>query len=220
MTDSEKILLLCLVWLAYFVLHSALASLGLKRLVAERWPALALRYRLLFNLIALLLLLPILGLTLLGAGEPLLVWSGPWRWLAWAIFVMGVMGFIWTARYYDMAAFLGLHPAPPLAEQGFQLSPPHRFVRHPWYFFGLLILWSRDMDALMLTSALLLTLYLEVGSRLEERKLVLGLGAPYERYQSKVSRLIPLPGRFLSQGEAQALMAQARAETKAAINDA
>ena len=34
------------------------------------------------------------------------------------------------------------------------LSPLHRWVRHPWYFLGLLILWTQEMNAALLVTAL------------------------------------------------------------------
>ena len=46
-------------WLVYFVIHSALASLALKRRVAVRWPGFMPAYRLVYNALAVVLLLPI-----------------------------------------------------------------------------------------------------------------------------------------------------------------
>ena len=54
----SQILTLLLCWLAYAVLHSLLASLWLKRGVAARWPRLAPGYRLAFNVLAVVLLVP------------------------------------------------------------------------------------------------------------------------------------------------------------------
>jgi protein-S-isoprenylcysteine O-methyltransferase Ste14 len=71
-------------------------------------------------------------------------------------------------------------------------------VRHPWYFLGLVILWTREMDAALLTSAVVLTLYLAIGARLEDNKLVTLYGESYRRYREKVPGLVPLPWRHLS----------------------
>ena len=64
----SQILALLLCWLAYAVLHSLLASLlaslSLKRAVAARWPRLAPGYRLAFNVLAVVLLVPPLWLTM------------------------------------------------------------------------------------------------------------------------------------------------------------
>ena len=61
------------------------------------------------------------------------------------------------------------------------------------------------MTPAILTTALLLTLYLVIGSRLEERKLVKLLGRPYEEYRQKVPQLIPVPWKFLTESEAKRL---------------
>ena len=65
MTESawQNIVLLAICWIGYFALHSALASLTVKRWVAAAWPKLMPYYRLTFNLLASLLILPILWLT-------------------------------------------------------------------------------------------------------------------------------------------------------------
>ena len=65
----SQILTLLLCWLTYAVLHSLLASLWLKRGVAARWPRLASGYRLAFNVLAVVLLVPPLWLTV--------AWRGP-----------------------------------------------------------------------------------------------------------------------------------------------
>ncbi len=76
MTDTiwRDLSLLAICWIAYFALHSALASLTVKRKVATAWPGLMPWYRLGFNLLASLLILPILWLSYLDPGPSL------WRW--------------------------------------------------------------------------------------------------------------------------------------------
>ncbi|RKZ35650.1 MAG: hypothetical protein DRQ37_05960, partial [Gammaproteobacteria bacterium] len=55
-------------WTLYFVLHSAVASMGMKRWATGAAPWLARYYRLLFNIFALLLLLPLGWLSLQWGG--------------------------------------------------------------------------------------------------------------------------------------------------------
>ena len=55
MPDSQ-ILLLIVSWLVYFGLHSLLASIGVKQYVATRWPRAMPAYRLVFNVLAVVLL--------------------------------------------------------------------------------------------------------------------------------------------------------------------
>lgn len=213
--STAQILALLLCWLTYTVLHSVFASLWLKRRMAMRWPRWAPAYRFAFNVVAVVLLAPPLWLTVVWRGPLLWSWDGVWAWLANGLALTAVAGFVWSTRYYDMAVFTGSAQwatRNSAAEDpgGLRLSPLHRHVRHPWYSLGLVILWTRDMDEARLVSALCITLYLWLGSLLEERKLLACHGAAYARYRERVPGLMPWPGRSLSADEARALCAPTR----------
>ncbi|MDD5241171.1 MAG: hypothetical protein PHG47_05515 [Sulfuricella sp.] len=197
-------------WLAYFALHSLLASLAVKRRVAHAYPDLMPLYRLGFNLLAVLLLLPILWLVYRDSGPMLWRWHGIGAWLANGLALAALAGFWHSLKYYDTQEFLGFRQRKLQIRQAedqerFLLSPFHRFVRHPWYFFGLVLIWTRDMNASMLLSAAMMTIYFMVGSRLEEKKLLVYHGEVYRRYMTRVAGLIPLPWKILSAAEADEL---------------
>ena len=224
MTESawRDIVLLLLCWIGYSVLHSALASLGVKRRVAADWPHLMPYYRLMFNILALLLLLPILWLTYHDPEPMLWRWQGIAAWLANGLALAAIFGFWLSLKSYDMQEFLGLrqlqfHVRKVEDQEHFHLSPFHRFVRHPWYFFGLILIWTRDMSVTTLLSSMFITLYFLVGSRLEEKKLLVYHGDTYRRYMARVPGLIPLPWKSLTAEEAEALLEQNKdAEIKGA----
>lgn len=212
----DMILLLGL-WLAYFALHSLLASLAMKRRIASAIPQWMPLYRLCFNLLAVLLLLPILWLLYSNPGPVLWRWQGIGAWLANALALAALAGFWHSLKYYDTQEFLGfrqwkLQLQKAEDQERFRLSPFHRFVRHPWYFFGLVLIWTRDMNAAMLLSSVMMTAYFIVGSRLEEKKLLVYHGEVYRRYMNRVAGLVPLPWKVLSPAEADELAASARAE--------
>ncbi len=190
-------------WALYGTLHSVLASRTAKAWAARRLPALAARYRLIYNLFAILALMPPLWLTWSWQGPWLWRWTGIWGWLADGLALLALAGFWVASRAYDMPVFLGLRPEPERPRLG--LSPLHRYVRHPWYSLGLVILWTRDMHAGLLATALVLTLYLLVGSRLEERRLEAELGDVYTGYRRQVPGLLPWPGRVLSPADYERL---------------
>jgi methanethiol S-methyltransferase len=204
--------LLVLAWVLYFGLHSLLASLTLKRWVAHRHGWWMRGYRLFFNTVAVLLLVPPLALTYADPGPWLWRWCGLGWWVANALAVMALSGFVWSLRWYDGEEFLGLRQWRAnlrVAEdqERFRLSPLHRYVRHPWYSLGLVLVWTRDMNLALLVSAVVITLYFIIGSRLEERKLLVYHGEVYERYRRRVPGLVPSPRRFLTREEAQRLVA-------------
>ena len=211
--ETAPLVLISLAWLAYALLHSALASFAAKAWLAQRWPQLMPWYRLGFNIVALVTLLPIAWLTYALDGPLLWQWQGAWRWLSHGLAAAAVAGFVAVSRSYDMPAFLGLRQVREHAggridridHEGLRISAWHRYVRHPWYFCGLVLVWSGDKNAPLLLSAVAITLYFIVGARLEEQKLIAMHGDAYRRYMAKVPALIPLPWKSLSREEAGAL---------------
>jgi len=215
--SASALVVLGAVWIAYFAVHSVLAALAVKEWVGRRWPSVVPAYRLVFNAVAVLLLAPALGLMYGLHGPWLWAWEGEWALVAGALNALALGGFAWSLRWYDGSEFLGLRQwrrreRSVLDQERFHLSPLHRYVRHPWYALGLVLVWARDMDAARLVSAVLITAYFVVGSRLEERKLIRYHGAAYARYRERVPALLPLPWRTLSRREAEALARQATAE--------
>ena len=78
--------LLVFFWLAYFLIHSALASLRVKRWFARHYPANVRFYRMAFNLVSLILLLPILWQMQRDPGPLWWAWHGWQAWLEyWSI---------------------------------------------------------------------------------------------------------------------------------------
>lgn len=215
MTESawRDLVLLAFCWIGYFALHSALASLAVKRRVAAARPDLMPYYRLAFNALALLLILPVLWLTYREPATMLWRWQGIAAWLANGLALVAIFGFWRSLKSYDMQEFFGLrqlrlHVRRVEDQERFHLSPFHRFVRHPWYFFALVVIWTRDMSVTTLLSSAFITLYFIIGSRLEEKKLLVYHGDTYRRYMARVPGLIPLPWKFLAAEEVEALLKQ------------
>lgn len=203
MSTNTPLIALALGWLGYFLLHSLLASLAVKQWVERHRPDWMPAYRLIFNATAVLLVLPLIWYTYTIPSTPLWYWSGPWRWLMDGLAIVALLGFLWTSRYYQSGEFIGTRQWREREtrvedQEHLQLSPAHRRVRHPWYFFGLVLMWTRDMNTAMLVTVGMASLYFLLGSRLEEKKLLRYHGEAYARYRRQVPGLVPLPGRRLS----------------------
>lgn len=196
---------LALGWLLYALLHSLTASIRCKEFCRRRWPRFFAGYRLLYNALALALLIPLAGLSIQTPGPQLWVWTGAMAWLLNGLAAFAFLAFLRGGGGYDLRAFLGLRPQVRGGAPCLVISQWHRFVRHPWYSIALVLIWTRDMNAASLVSAIAITLYFVIGSRLEENKLVAEFGERYREYQRRVPRLVPLPGRVLSREDARRL---------------
>jgi protein-S-isoprenylcysteine O-methyltransferase Ste14 len=126
--------------------------------------------------------------------------QGILRWLLHAVFFLWFGGFYWGMRAlgsfdaFGIAPILrylrGMDPPPPMP---LVIRGPYRWMRHPLYFFCLLLIWScPDLTADRLLFNILWTAWIIVGTVLEERDLVADFGESYRDYQHKVPMLIPL----------------------------
>ncbi|MCW8826050.1 MAG: hypothetical protein OQK78_06465 [Gammaproteobacteria bacterium] len=205
-------------WCSYFVIHSLTASIPLKEWVAHHYPTLMPAYRLAFNALATVLLIPLLLLSYYWRSEPLWLWSPPLFWITTLISLLTIIAIYLSARDYDMAEVMGTRQwrerNDQVADQEqFIIGNFHRFVRHPWYTMAIILIWCRELDPIMLTNALMLTLYFIVGSRFEERRLLRYHGEVYQQYRFKVPALLPRPWRYLTKAEATELLQQYRPES-------
>jgi protein-S-isoprenylcysteine O-methyltransferase Ste14 len=133
-------------------------------------------------------------------------WHGLMSWIMNGIALLAIMTFIVTLKYYDISEFLGVrqfreNETSVEDQENFHLSPFHHFVRHPWYFLGIVLIWTRPMDWMMLVSAVAMTAYFIIGSKLEERKLISYHGDIYRKYINRVPAVFPLPWKYLPIGE-------------------
>lgn len=201
-------MLILLAVAAYGCMHSLLAARWVKSFAARLLGEPSRRgYRLAYNALAVIALLPILALPARDPGRLLYVF--PWPWAGLALFGQGLalLGGIAALWHTDLLHFLGLrqileNPKPPSSQPsttGAEARPPrlvvhglYRRVRHPLYSFLLVFLW---LTPVMTTSLLALDLglsaYLVVGSAFEERRLVAEFGEAYREYQRRVPRLVP-----------------------------
>ncbi|MDH5377322.1 MAG: hypothetical protein OEX00_03250 [Gammaproteobacteria bacterium] len=196
MNNLDSLIIVSLFWALYGFAHSLLANNRVKHLLITKGLIAGKNYRLYYCILALALLLPYPVLTHFLPSEPL------WHWPVFldpflkGLSIFAILIFLWTFRYYNLLEFLGIYPES--VREHFTLSPIHRFVRHPWYGCALILIWSRDLDNISLVSALCLTLYILIGYRFEEKRLISEFGEAYSIYKAKVPALFPLPWKHLS----------------------
>ena len=190
--------LLAVLWVLWCALHSLLISVTVTALLKRRLGDGYRFFRLLFNLFAVLSLLPLLAYAHSLAGEAVMRWSGIGRLVQVPMLGLSLWLFVAGARVYDMRQFLGTRQIVEHKSTGgltasgsIDTSGILGRVRHPWYGGALLLLWFRSFDGAGLVTNSVLSLYLVAGAFLEERKLVMEFGEEYERYRRTVPMLFP-----------------------------
>ncbi len=200
LTSAAIIILAVLVWGAA---HSLLASLAAKARARRLFGARADRlYRLVFNIISAVTLLPILALAFLLPDRA--IYRIPYPWLLFSLGIQGLAILTLAAGLLQTGAmnFLGLEQlfAPPrMAEARLVTGGLYRWMRHPLYAAGLALIWLTPvMTVNILALNIGLTAYILIGIHYEENKLLKEFGPAYAEYRRHTPALIPglkLPGR-------------------------
>ena len=132
------------------------------------------------------------------SGSLLIELQGLGRWMARGLFFIAALGMAWGVLSlkafdpYGMAPIKSQLSVAPLPTQPFTVQGPYRWVRHPLYFFTLMMLWScPDLSTDRLLFNLLWSGWIYFGTVLEEKDLLLEFGDDYLRYQKLVPMLIP-----------------------------
>lgn len=194
----SELLGLALLTAGWCALHSLLIATPVTAWLRRRLGSRYRFHRLLFDLISLATLVPVLRYQAQVAGEDPFAWPG-W-WLAPRVLLIGAAAalFVAGARNYDLLQFLGVRQLmgrstrPGLTAGGaLDTSGILAHVRHPWYLGAFLLIWARTLDGSAVVMNLVLSVYLVVGTVLEERKLVAEFGEEYRRYQQRVPMLVP-----------------------------
>ena len=186
----------------YSAVHSWLAGRRMKEWARKRFgPRTDRWYRLAYNVVGGVTLLPLLPMLLWLPDRLLYVWPSPWRWLALLGQGVAVVGIAYGLWLTDVWHFLGLRQLfEPSAEghnaqRSLVVRGMYRWVRHPLYFWGLVFLWlTPQMTVNRAALFAVLSGYLYVGTFFEERRLVREFGEAYREYQRRVPRLIPWRG--------------------------
>jgi methanethiol S-methyltransferase len=193
-----RYLLLALAWAAYCTLHSAMISETATRFLKRRLGSAFRFYRLFFNFTAMLTLIPVLCFSHSLGQEAIFRWEGVWLVPQYLLLACGLLLVVAGGRHYSLGQFIGISQLRGAssgglaAGGGIDSSGVLGLVRHPWYTTVLLLLWAGNLDMAALVGNSVLSVYIVVGTLLEERKLVHEFGDAYRSYQGRVSMFVPL----------------------------
>jgi protein-S-isoprenylcysteine O-methyltransferase Ste14 len=129
---------------------------------------------------------------------PLVALEGTARWALRAPALAAILGIVWGVRALRSFDPFGVRPViarlrhRELKELPLAVRGPYKWVRHPLYTCILVLVWCfPDLSADRLLLNLTLTIWMVLGSVLEERDLVSRFGEQYREYQRDVPMLIP-----------------------------
>jgi protein-S-isoprenylcysteine O-methyltransferase Ste14 len=195
----ERYMVTVVLWSAWCVIHSLLSAQAVHGAPALQRLASRPAYRLLYNLIAVTTLLAVWYLTPWNGEKELIDWQGWWSVLQTGIGIVAVLMFAASFRGFDTLEFLGLRPFLPHTteasdqQKGLITTGIYGLVRHPQFSAGLLLLWSRDLTDVGLVINGVLSVYLIVGARIEEARLLEAFGGQYSRYRDRTPAFVPSP---------------------------
>lgn len=181
--------------LLFFAQHSGMIRrsfrAGLTRLVPPHY------IEAVFSLVSSLLLIAVV-LFWQSSTAVIVELEGVARWAARGVFLLGMAGLVWGVIALKSLDPFGakaiknhLEQRQPRPQQ-FQAKGPYLWVRHPLYFFLILLIWScPDLTADRLLFNILWTAWIWLGSLWEERDLVADFGEEYRAYQKQVPMLLP-----------------------------
>jgi methanethiol S-methyltransferase len=184
--------------MAWCLLHSAMISVFVTEYLHQRL-GLAFRfYRLFFNIVSGLTLIPVFWYASSVRTEPIFRWDGYWLIIRGLLLGTAALLFFLGAGRYNAARFLGLKQIREgtsnkgISEHGeLDTSGVLSILRHPWYLATMLLIWARPLDLSAILVNGILTGYLIAGTYLEEKKMEREFGEQYRAYQKRVARLIP-----------------------------
>ncbi|HMK35270.1 MAG TPA: NnrU family protein [Desulfomonilaceae bacterium] len=183
-----------ILWATWCLIHSLLNSSGPVGRVRIFQGRARRYYRIFYNVFAIFSLAIVYTLMPRGT-EELWKWDGPL--IAIQASLWAAAFFVWfrCVRMLNTWGFLGLdafrETEVPLQKQDLITNGIYGVIRHPQFLAGLIILWTRDLTDVDLVVNVVLTLYLIVGSKIEERRLIRKFGARYLDYMYRVPAFIP-----------------------------
>lgn len=179
----------------YYAIHSLLAANATKQLlysfISERF------YRIYFNLVSVILLIPLVWMYFEINHEPLFVKTNLSNMLGWGILGIGLISNYMSIRQYNLSEFSGVaYLSDSIVEPPKKLNSSglNKWVRHPLYTTTLLVMIGvvlLQANTAMLGITMVTFIYVLIGIQLEERKLIKEFGAEYLQYKKEVRMLIP-----------------------------
>lgn len=194
-----KYLLPILLWTAYVTLHSFLISIRFTNLLSRIFKKYYAFYRLFYVVISLVLIIPLINYTSQLDDKIIISYEPPLSVIRYILTWGSLLFFFWAFFFnYDSLSFFGIRQILNIGKEnetnksgGIKRNGLLGIIRHPMYLALIVYLWCQTFRMIDIITNMLLTIYVIIGTILEERKLVLEFGEDYIKYQREVPMLIP-----------------------------
>ena len=194
-----KYLLITLMWAGYCILHSFLISIRFTNLMARLLKNYYAFYRIFFVSFSIVFLIPLISYTAQLDNEVIITYGLPLNIIRYVLISGSLLMFFWAFFFdYDSLSFFSIrqilnfgkikkaNPSEEIKKNGLL-----GIIRHPMYLALIIYLWCQTFRMSDIIVNIVLTIYIIIGTKLEEKKLVLEFGDAYIKYQQEVPMLIP-----------------------------
>jgi len=191
---NKALLFLLIYWMAFAFLHSAFATARFKMIMQKSLKSRFIYYRFLYSLFSLISLAAVVYYHF--SIHSILIWQPPLveKIAGVCTGITGLVIMLICARTY-FAEMMGLYAfTRQTAHIGLVQTGLHKYMRHPLYTGTLLFMWAFFIYQPSFKNVVtcgINTLYVFIGIRFEERKLINSFGDKYRKYASKTPMLIP-----------------------------
>lgn len=189
-------LILVILWVLFYFLHSLLASLNIKRKIKGWMGRQYIWYRLLYTVFSTVFVFGILIFSTTFPQSDILAKTPATTYLGYMLASFGTIIIMRSFKSFSKKKFIGLQPHDDLEDkEGFVVTGIYSYVRHPIYagsvllFLGFFFFEPTESSILHLV---MLLAYLPFGIYFEEKKLIEIYGSKYLQYKKEVASLIPL----------------------------
>jgi methanethiol S-methyltransferase len=192
-------LIIAFLWAAYCALHSYLISVRFTKLMTYWLKSYYSFYRFAYIIISIVLIIPLFKLTA-AINDPIIIsYYYPFSIIRYILISGSLLMFFWAFFLdYDSLSFFGFRQIMNFKKKE-SANPSEKFkikgllgiTRHPMYFALIIYLWCQTFTTSGIVVNSVLTIYIFIGTILEEKKLVLEFKDLYIKYQQQVPMLIP-----------------------------
>jgi protein-S-isoprenylcysteine O-methyltransferase Ste14 len=186
-------------WTGYCALHSYLISIRFTNLMNRLLKKYYAFYRLFYILISLFLLIPLIKYTGQLDNQVIIVYGHYLDILRHILIYSSLFMFFWAFFFdYDSLSFFGIRQILNFGKTN-EIKPSDEIkksgllgiMRHPMYLALIIYIWCQTSKMADIVVNIVLTVYIIIGTVLEEKKLVLEFGETYIQYQKEVPMIIP-----------------------------